>query len=419
MKTVSDLHPTANPFSKGVRLMCAWNRIRPEWILTVVLMIAGAIGRTQEHYYDLTAVSDRRENFQYVEDLKRQPGGEKIATLPHDYLLYLVERMGHIDRYHANAEIIGEHIQATVEVQTRYYSENPLSSSEVKRYLLPLRLRYESSSNLGWRAILRERMASVCFGGASATESARNIFGWIEKNIKFVDLGDSYPVPFRGDLDPVTVIRGCRGNEIDLALLAAAALRAQGIASRLVWVPVLRDRKGGKVWMEFLDDQRNWIPWVPTLAFVEKIPLNEHQGKITGLLAECAPVVLTNPEAPELITPAYLPCVSIHVLPLFGDPDFQTSFLVESGGQLFPIFGYDWKYPDGRNTLELAPGKVWISAGYRTTKVLLKDLEVGPEGPTWVGVDTRSGVLKVARSPEPPAWYLEAEAQGDQPTLAP
>jgi len=93
------------------------------------------------------------------------------------------------------------------------------------------------------------------------------------------------------------------------------------------------------------------------------------------------------------------------VIPLSGDEKFQTSFLLQSGGELFPLYGYDWRYDDGPTMLEVTPGELWVTAGYRTTRVVLEKIAVDADLPTWVGVDTREGKIAVKRSWERPAGF--------------
>jgi hypothetical protein len=151
---------------------------------------------------------------------------------------------------------------------------------------------------------------------------------------------NTYVLPYRGDLDPLTTWRGGFGDEIDVSILTCAILRSVGIPSRLVYTPAIRNARGGKVWLEFMDEQKQWIPWVPTLASLLKT--KDHKAALQVLMKDKGGIIFANPADPEEITESYLPTVTLDFTQPRGPAktvEHNLSFQVDS--RLKPIRGYE------------------------------------------------------------------------------
>ena len=69
----------------------------------------------------------------------------------------------------------------------------------------------------------------------NADDCAKQVFQWMTGHLVLTGSKSAYRLPMRGDLDPLTVLKGGRGSEIDLTIFGVAALRSCGVAARLVW----------------------------------------------------------------------------------------------------------------------------------------------------------------------------------------
>ena len=304
-------------------------------------------------FYD-PSTFDKKWAYEFLEAVETTTGQEAFDGIRYDNAMHLALRLGPIDRFSLTPEVFVRHIRLTETVEKRFYQKRPLSDDEMKNYLLPLRIRYEHTSKPDWRAVLSKEFEPLVSKATTTEEAAAAITGWMRGNLTVLGSPTTYWMPMRGDLDPLTVLRGKCGSEIDQAIFGVAALRTVGVAARLVWSPVLRGEIGGKCWLEYLNDEHEWIPWVPSI----QEPGN-HRELLAKQFGEKLVFILANPEAPVDITRDYVKTVEIRMSK--ESANLRMTVLVLGKEGLVPAFGVEesefdsaWVFHAGRGPLFLA-----------------------------------------------------------------
>lgn len=249
-----------------------------------------------------------RDTYEHLDEVEAAVGPEAFEKVRFDYLLELVKEFGIIDHFNISPEALIEHTKLTEKEAGNFYQGSSLSDELVKRYLLPFRIRYESSAQPRWRQRLNEVFTPIVKESKSADEAAGLICAWMNESFTILKPATSYPLSIRGDLDPITVLRGKHGREIDLAIFGVAAFRSIGIPARLVWAPALRDEIGGKVWLEYLSEKKEWQTWVP--SFRES---KNHRLKLIKDYGEKIVFLFANPRSPIEVTQSYVEVVDLHI----------------------------------------------------------------------------------------------------------
>lgn len=253
----------------------------------------------QRSYYDGTG-EDRSAVYAYLDRIEKEAGEDLFSSIPYQDALYLAQSLGHIDRAALDSASFCEHITTVEAVRERFYQASKLNGDEIKKYLLPMRIKHEYTKP-GWMPVLSEKFLKLSEKKKGANVAAEGIFRWISENIELMEPKHTYSITKCGDLDPLSVLRGLRGNEIDLSIFAVGALRSVGVAARIVWTPVLRGEEGGKIWIEYLGDNGDWITWVPSFGGVGNSKtqlLDTFEGKFG--------MIFTDPDKPINITGKYV-----------------------------------------------------------------------------------------------------------------
>jgi hypothetical protein len=340
----------------------------------IILCLIFSVGRARADFYD-PMVADKAKTYQYLGELEEKLGGKAWDSLQSEYLLPLAETMGPIDRANLSAEDFASHLLNVKRVKDRYYCKHPLTLDQVKADLLPLRIRYENTSNPRWMSVLGDHFADLTKDRKTADDAARVIFGWVGKNLTMTEGGTPYRLSIRGDLDPITVLKGRRGREIDLSIFTVAALRASGIAARLVWAPWLRGEDGGRVWAEYLSEKGVWIGWMPSLSGVV-----DHPAEIRMRLAGKAAFVMARPEQPMEITENY--CDTGKVLVEASQADIQVSIMILGANGLVPARGLQSSNGANERDVMIGKGIIFVCASFWNEKYALLPIEFPADAKT-------------------------------------
>lgn len=341
----------------------------------------------QAGFYDRT-VGDQAETYAYLEKVESSVGTERFEALPYDYALSLAQTFGMIDRTDVAPEVFAAHVMKVRELERRFYKEQPLSGEEMKAWILPHRLRYEIRTKADWLPPLAERFGPVTDGAKSAEEAAERIVAWLAANLELMQPTESYLLPLRGDLDPMTVLEGGRGTEVDVAMCGVAALRSAGVAARLVWAPALRGETGGKMWLEYLREDREWTPWVPSLGTAKN-----HAAEIRQRLSEKIVYVLARPESPLEVTEKYAETVEITFHSTQEKVDIGIMVFGKTG--LLPARGMEIENAKSGRVASVGRGTVIIAASFNNRAFALLPVEIPPDTQT-MAIDAEDGELRVS-----------------------
>lgn len=339
-----------------------WMGFFPLFLLLGVLPVGAS-------YYDQKASSDLREVFTYLDEVEKEIGTEVYESVRFDNLLHVARRLGSIDHYSMTPSLLIEHVQSGEKVEKRFYTAKPLSRDEVKSYILPHRIRYEPTSRPDWMKQLHSHFGPMVEDATSAEQAMARVWEWMSSNLTIEKKEQAYPLPTRGDLDPVTVLRGRYGEETDIAIFGVASLRSIGVAARLVWAPALRGEPGGKMWLEYRGENGDWNPLVPLYGNSKNHRsqlLEEFQGKIAFLL--------TNPEAPFLVTENYLDTAEVTISGL--EEDVSVSVLLFTQQELLP--GLDPFTLPVSSRFRVGKGLLVISVGLTDRQFSLIPLNISP-----------------------------------------
>lgn len=325
-----------------------------------------------------------RDTYLYLEEIEKGMEGNRFQDCRYDNLLSLASQCGFIDRDYLTPEVFVRHVELTEAVSERFYANPRLTPKEIQNYLLPLRQRSESTMNINWREMLHQHFSVLVPQEATLKQAVAIVSAWVDGNLTLIGESRSYLLPKRGDLDPVTVLMGKRGKEIDLTIFTSAALRTLGIATRLVWCPTLRDEQGGKLWLEYLSEDRTWQPWIhshrseanPRDAF-----LADYKGKFVVVKAE--------PFSPLEVTESYLPTCRILVS---ADEKREVSLMLIGERGLEPTKAIQRKTENGESIFTVAEGRYVLATSLNEKKVALmsftttqmesgKELRMGADGP--------------------------------------
>jgi hypothetical protein len=271
---------------------------------------------------------------------------------------YLAQTFSRTDRLNIPPELVIKHIRLAQSVRSKFYPFIP--SRAYQEYLLALRIRYERTPHSNWRQVLHEKLSPLTKDITDIDLAANRVFLWIHENVQLENEGDTYPVGFKGDLDPLTTLRGKAGTEIDIAILGVAALRSVGIASRIVMAPAIANEKGGKVWLEYRSKD-GWIPWVPS-----NLTDANHMVWLKKQFGKNFTIVVTNSKNPTNITPRYCGVISMWICPDPPTIENPTDIVALGENKLLPLMGKDLsnQLPENMD-YGLAPQFYMITSGIR------------------------------------------------------
>lgn len=278
--------------------------------------------------------------FEYIDKVAETVGQNRFDRIPFSTMMSLARRLGQIERYHLGPEAFFAYVSDAVAVRKGFHFRGGLSDTDFEEYILPLRIRYESTAHYQWRSYFRNAFEGPT-EGTDATSAAQLVLKTMMDRVT-LDSESTYTLGYRGDLDPLTTWRGRRGDEVDVAILACAALRSIGIPARLIYTPQIRGSHGGKVWLEYMGSDKKWRAWAPSL--VEPSGWADHRRALSDFLAGRGGVIFANPANPEEITDQYLNSRRIE----FPAPDpedgkklMEYNLAFEVDGLLQPIRGME------------------------------------------------------------------------------
>lgn len=274
-------------------------RYHPLPLLLIFLFNANAPVRAFE---DPTAQNNRLL-FEYIDRVSETVDKDAFDRIPFSTMMSLVRRLGQIERYNLSPEAFFDYVGKAVAVREAFEFEVGLSDAEFEEYVLPLRIRYESTAQYHWRSFLHQEFAGQT-AGLDVNSAAEKVLKTIMERVTLV--GEStYTLTSRGgDLDPLTTWRGRRADEVDMSILTCAALRSIGIPARLIYTPQIRGSRGGKIWLEYMNPDKTWQAWAPSL--VKTVGWGDHRQALSAFLAGRAGVLFANPASPTEITDQYV-----------------------------------------------------------------------------------------------------------------
>ncbi len=364
----------------------------------------------EAQYVDSTAQTEPQA---YLDKVRSELGAEALQSMPEQHVRFLAQSMGRLDRVTVPPSVFMEHLRLAQSVRTRFYAD--MSDDAFCSYVLSFRIREELSSHAGWRGLLKSELDTLLGDEKDPAAAAAKIFDWMSGKIKLYGKLRSYPLNLKGDLDPLTTLKGGCGCETDAAILAVAALRSVGIASRIVYAPVLANEDGGKVWMEYRT-RDGWMPWVPSLALdtldataqgIPKTKSGMHRDWLKREFAGRFGYVLANPQRPTNITPAYTLMAWIWMTPKPLDKEpFNCTLMMWCGGRLQPLMGRDIYNPEPDNSAAgVGPGKYVVVAGDIKSMGTLKQIQLNAGQTGWCVMDFERGEMQFQVADRKPAFF--------------
>lgn len=366
-------------------------------LLAALLLLSPLPARAQ--YYDSTVKASAED---YLQQVVETAGAEALDKYPRGDVLYLAGTLGQMDRPSIPADVFIGHLEVATSVRNRFYPDIPQES--YRQYILALRIRSEFTSHSGWSRRLNAELMQLIGEGTDITKAANLVFAWVRGKVKLDGETRTYQLNLKGDLDPLTTLRGGRGNEIDIAILAVASLRSVGIASRIVYAPVIANEKGGKVWVEYRDS-KEWVPWVPSAPSAP--PVESAKAWLTREFRGEWAYILANPEQPVNITGTYVQPVSLWLCPHPLSIDkFDGTPMIFSNGRLQPVTGRDLYNPEPENaSVGMGAGPYVIVSGDRTTLGGIKPVVLAGDQPGWYQMNFESKIQQFATGKSKPDFF--------------
>lgn len=334
-----------------------------------------------------------------MQQVSEKVGVSTLNKFPRDDALYLAGTLGQMDRINVSPETFMEHLEGAIKTRNRFYPDMPRKS--FREYILAMRIRSEFTSRAGWRKRLGTELTPLIGDEQDVTKAANAVFTWIQSKVKLIGATRCYPLNLKGDLDPLTTLRGGRGSETDVAILAVAGLRSVGIAARIGYAPVIANEQGGKVCVEYRD-RKEWQPWIPSapVGVNAKAWLNK---EFTGGLA----YILANPQQPVNITSSYAPVTALWFCPHpLSVEKFDATAMVFCNGRWQSVTGRDiYNLEPENSTLGMGAGAYLIVSGDRATLGGIKPITLRADMPGWYHMDFTAGKQQFAQSKQKPAFF--------------
>lgn len=343
----------------------------------------------------------------YLQRVTEKLGDSALDKIPRGEAIYLAGTFSRSDRVVVSPEVFIEHLVEAIKMRNRFYENIPEES--FRDMILAVRIRAEFTSRAGWRKRLNTELAPLIGDETDVTKAANTVLAWVRTKVKLTGDSRTYALNLKGDLDPLTTLRGGRGTETDIAILAVACLRSVGIAARIVYAPVIANENGGKIWMEYRN-RKEWLPWVPSLPDAPnvKIALN---NAFAGRWA----YIIANPEHPINITASYTSTTPLWLCPNpLTVEKFEATAMVFCNGRLQPVMGRDIYNLEPENaSLGLGPGNYVVGSGDRATLGGIKPVILragGEQG--WYQMDFEGRKQQFALSKEKPPFFAWMPEQG-------
>lgn len=337
-------------------------------------------------YYD-QSVGDKQEAYRFLDQVEKDVGTREFESVSYDLAMHLALTLGRIDKDYLTSKAFISHLRQVQRAKERFYKGKRLPDDEVTAYLLPYRIRYEPTSKPEWLVTLAGHFQPLTAEATRADDAARAVLAWTATNLKLLDPALSYKLPLRGDLDPLTVLKGACGNEVDLAIFGVAALRASGVAARFVWAPALRGEIGGKAWLEYMGEDGKWIPWVPSFG-----SRADSADKLRGKIGTKIVFVMARPEAPIEITSSYVETVELK----FDAPqqDVDICLMVQGREELMPARGSEVEVMTNERKVRIGKGPAVIAAAFSNRSFALLPIDC-PPGTERISISANGGNLAI------------------------
>lgn len=175
-----------------------------------------------------------------------------------DDIRLVLGQLRNVDTADINTCDLIDHVVYSRKVANRYYGHDGNPES-----IPTIRIRSEVTTNSGWMRYLYPKMQQVTRQARTPDEAVRVVYSWI-KSLGIHVEPTTFPFGDKFGLDPITTLRGKRGDHVDIAVLMVAALRSAGVAAHIV--PVYPDRfaHNNYALTEYYDGY-NWKPCYPAL----------------------------------------------------------------------------------------------------------------------------------------------------------
>lgn len=330
--------------------------------------------QAQKDFMKLIPEKDKEDMISALEDAagnyKELVNAIKLADEDkREDLIWLVQRIPHLDRLTITADILLEHVRYAFESKKRFKYEVP---EELFREFI-LTYRISSEPVQAWRKELFEFFYPLTKDKSNPSGAAKVINHWVSNNIR------TRPKEFFGQVQPpLMTLKGKKGTEEEIAILTTAILKSLGIPSRRAKVSCFGEQNGGASWVEISEgfieyDQGEWIPLYPLVPkdFGNYFKYEQnHPHNITVVYTRSA-------DRRSLITPSYTStgslkvCITENSQPITNFKDFSVSVFNE--GSLCPLdelsFGYENEELStdsmGCFEVELGDGIYYVEAGVR------------------------------------------------------
>lgn len=359
-------------FSKRLSYLSypSWSRATATIGVLLVLWSTIAI---EASYYDGSAqINEREFVYDYLDQIESEEP-DSFVEIESDHAVFVAKRMGYIDRDAMDAESFCAHILTAQQVRERFYKENPLSEEQFKRYLLRLRIKHEYTRK-NWLPALSEKFSPLVEKSQRAEDAAEIVLTWVMENLSLKPQKDYYLMTTAGDFDVFRTLEEKAVHEINLSIFAVAALRSVGVAARIIWAPMLRGERGGKLWIEYRGEMGGWIPWMPS---IEKAV--QSKNDLLEVFANKVGMIFVHQDSPKNVTDTYYPITEISFQ--FEDKRIQSQVLLLGSQGLIAMEGHGTKGFQGGKVIKIARGgEIYLAiskseVAYFLTKLNVKDHE--------------------------------------------
>lgn len=306
----------------------------------------------------ISALEDAAGNYRELVQAIRLADEDKREDM-----IWLIQRIPHLDRLTVTAEILLEHLRYAFESKERFQYQVP--EKFFREFILTYRIGSEPVQ--AWRRKLFETFYPMTKDKSNPSDAAKVINYWVSKNIKI------RPKEFFGEVQPpLMTLKGKKGTEEEIAILTSAVLKSLGIPSRRARVSCFGEQEGGVSWVEIYD-QGDWIPSYPLAPEDFGDYLKYEKGRPHNI----AVVYTKSADQWSLITPSYTKTGSLRVCiardsePQINFKDFSVSVFNE--GCLCPLDELSYGYENeelstdsaGCFKAELGDGTYYVEAGVR------------------------------------------------------
>jgi hypothetical protein len=125
---------------------------------TLLSFLAFCLAGSAYGFTDRSA-NDNGVLFEYLDEISESVGYETFESISFEYVHGLARQIGQVDRLNLPPEVFIAYIQAAVAVKDDFKQASGGSDEHFIKYVLPLRIRYESTARPHWRPLFREAFA--------------------------------------------------------------------------------------------------------------------------------------------------------------------------------------------------------------------------------------------------------------------